>query len=164
MWVYQDQEVLLDNKVPQYVLKTLFVTLALKKINVYISYLVSASYVISFWFPIKGWARWPGWTRTNRRERIWSKLKLFKTIWNLLLVWEGRDIGTTVHCNLNDHSPFQSKDHCRPIIRVFVSNCAKTWLLIISCVLTAIPLSLYQHSSLALWKLPKKLSKMNGLS
>ena len=54
MWVYQDQEVPLDSKGPQYVLKAFFVTLAFKNINVNISYLVSALYVISVLIPVKG--------------------------------------------------------------------------------------------------------------
>lgn len=107
-WVYQDQEVPLDNKDPQYVLKAFLVIMTFKKLMlIYLIWSLIHMWFL-FWFP-KGWARWPGWTRTKRRKRIWSKLKLFKAIWNSLLAWESKGIGVAVHCNLNDHSSFQSK-------------------------------------------------------
>lgn len=127
--MYQDQEAPLGSKGLQYVLKTFFVILALKN-NVNVSDLVSPSYVISILVPIKGWARWPRWTRTKRRERIWSKLMSFKAIWNLLLPEKAEAHKVAGHCNLNDHLPFQSKDHWWVLNRAFVSNCIETWLLV----------------------------------
>lgn len=53
-WVYQDQEALRDNKAPPYVLQTFFVILALKTINVNISYFVSVYMWFLFGFLLKG--------------------------------------------------------------------------------------------------------------
>jgi len=68
---------------------------------------------------------------------------------------KARTQGVAVHYNLNDHLPFQNKNHHGPLNNVFVNNCAKASLLINLCVLTALQISLYQQTTLAFRKLPR---------
>lgn len=127
------------------------------------SYLVSPSYVVSILVPVQGWAGWPRRTRTKRRERIWSKLKLYKSIWNVLLAWEGRGAELAVHCNLRwlFFLPEQeSLSGSKQYLSVIELNHD---LLINLCVLTAIQISLYQPPTLALWKLPKIVPNLLSL-
>ena len=108
-----------------------------------------------FWFLLKGEPgdRGEQGLKGERGSEVsWNHLRQFETY-----CWREKTgaQGVAVHCNLNDHSFFQSKNHHRPLNRVFVNICDKTSLLINSCVSTAIQSSLYQQTTLALRKLPR---------